>query len=368
MNERAWSQSSDTFRPISTVAINETLSPGIYIPGLDLAGYYLTRYHEKYMFPYKIYGINHKFINRIGVSYQNTTGNLGVLLNGVKCTGKSVTAELLCNKFLEELGMPVILISSRIDGLPEFLASINQDIVIFIDEFEKIYKDENGRTNSTEILTIMDGALKSEHRRLFLFTTNKRIIDENLLERPGRIRYVKEFSDLSREVIEELVNDLLVHPARKKACIDFISKLQTITIDIVKAVITEVNIHDEDPSEFADVFNTCTTTDKINVYHGKLSAEKLMTTLPFISEGSGFNYNILTASPETKKAWAKNEATIYMNQPYTELGEFVSFENGILTVNEEYEKPGTDEYLTRPIEYTIEVVRPFHKSYSDYAF
>jgi hypothetical protein len=36
----------------------------------------------------------------------------------------------------------------------------------------------------------------------------------------------------------------------------FISNLSIITIDLVKSVIEEVNIHDEDPSHFKDIFNT----------------------------------------------------------------------------------------------------------------
>lgn len=89
MSERAWSQSSDTFRPVSTMALNEKLTPAIYIPGMDMGGHFLTKYHDKYVFPYKIYGLNTSFINRIGKTFDNTTGNLGVLMNGVKGTGRN---------------------------------------------------------------------------------------------------------------------------------------------------------------------------------------------------------------------------------------------------------------------------------------
>lgn len=87
MSEKAWSQSSDIFRPVSTVSINEQLKPSIYIPGIDLGGHFLTNYSEKYVFPYKLYGVNTAFISRIQRTYENTTGNLGVLMNGVKGTG-----------------------------------------------------------------------------------------------------------------------------------------------------------------------------------------------------------------------------------------------------------------------------------------
>lgn len=178
--------------------------------------------------------------------------------------------------------MPVILINTRMQGLIEFLAAIDQDIVVFVDEYEKVFVSEEGRPNSTEILTLMDGALKSEHRRLFVFTTNNKRIDDNLLERPGRIRYLKEFSDLSKDVIIELVDDLLVHKERRDACIEFISKLQKITMDIVKAVILEVNIHNEDPSDFASFFNVYEAPKRYNIYKGKLTPKELSTAIPVV--------------------------------------------------------------------------------------
>ena len=49
---------------------------------------YLTRTQNKFDFPYKMYGIEDKFINRVVKTYESTTGNLGLLLSGVKGTGR----------------------------------------------------------------------------------------------------------------------------------------------------------------------------------------------------------------------------------------------------------------------------------------
>lgn len=363
MSERAWSQSSDTFRPVSTVSISPVLKPGIYIPGVDLGGHFLTKYHEKYLFPYKIYGVNRTFIDRVQLTYEHTSGNLGVLMNGVKGTGKSVTSEQICNRFMEVYNMPVILINQRINGLIEFLASIDQDIVVFVDEYEKVFVTEDGRANSTEILTLMDGALKSEHRRVFLFTTNNKRIDDNLLERPGRIRYVKEFVDLDRETIEELVDDLLVHKARRKACIDYISKLQKITIDIVKAVITEVNIHDEDPVAFSDIFNANESKERHSLYKGKLTETEISKTVPYIFDVERFSLPILSSPKHLQNAWEEGHADIYAN--HMDLGEFVSFESNVLTTRI-YEDDENGNEISILQHYTIETSVPYHSSYSNY--
>lgn len=357
MSQRAWSQNSDIFRPVSTMSLTQTLVPGIYIPGADMQGYYLTQYHEKYVFPYKVYGVNQSFVERVSKTFINTTGNLGVLMNGVKGTGKSVTSELICNDFMEKFNMPVILINERMKGLIEFLAAIDQDVVVFVDEYEKVFVTEDGRANSTEILTLMDGALKSEHRRLFLFTTNNKYIDDNLLERPGRIRYVKEFADLDKPTIEEIVDDLLEDKSLKEECTAYISKLQKITIDIVKAVITEVNIHGHGPSSFADIFNAKELRPTYNMYSGALTPVQMAIVLPSQSNIDRFEPNFLDASEVNKKHWAQLKRDVFVDGDY--VGEFISFENMILTVSNEDDN---DQVVLT--QYTLEKATPVHRSYA----
>lgn len=357
MSQRAWSQNSDTFRPVSTMSLSQKLVPGIYIPGADMQGYYLTQYHEKYVFPYKVYGVNKNFIERVNTTFVHTTGNLGVLMNGVKGTGKSVTSELICNDFMEKFNMPVILINQRMQGLIEFLASIDQDVVVFVDEYEKVFVSEEGRANSTEILTLMDGALKSEHRRLFLFTTNNKHIDENLLERPGRIRYVKEFRDLDKLTIEEIVNDLLEDKAFKEECIAYISKLQKITIDIVKAVITEVNIHGQGPNTFSDIFNAKELRPTYNMYIGALTPVQMAIVLPSQTNIQRFEPMFIDASETNKKHWTNLKREVWIDSDH--MGEFVSFENMVLTVSNE-----DDDDKVVLSQFTLEKAVPLHHSYA----
>ncbi len=221
----------------------------------QMGEFYLERQEERFDFPYKVYGLESKLIQRTLKTYKATTGNMGLLLNGIKGTGKTVTSKILAN----ELNMPVILISKYIPGAHFFLNTIEQDVTIFIDEYEKVYEEDS------EMLAIMDGALNSEHRRVFLLTTNKLYVNENLLQRPSRIRYLKTFQDLTPEITEEIVNDCLIHKQFKADIMKFIANLEIITVDIVKAVVSEVNIHEEAPLNFKDVFNVKKITGKYDV-------------------------------------------------------------------------------------------------------
>ena len=71
-------------------------------------------------------------------SFKGRKGNLGILLEGLKGTGKSLQAKHLC----KNAGLPVILFTADWHGptLEKFLARIKQSAILFFDEFEKIYK------------------------------------------------------------------------------------------------------------------------------------------------------------------------------------------------------------------------------------
>jgi len=223
----------------------------------DIFGFSLIPVSDAFEFPYKIYGLEESLIKRILKYYNKTeSGNLGILLNGVKGTGKTVTSKIIANK----LHQPVILVTSEIEGAEHYINSIPQDITVFIDEYEKIYKD------SKNFLTVMDGALNSVHRRVFILTTNNLYVDTNLIDRPSRVRYLKTFDNLAPEIVEEIVNDVLLIPELKDECIKYISTLEIITVDIVKTVVNEVNIQEESPMKFKSVFNASVKKGKYKVF------------------------------------------------------------------------------------------------------
>lgn len=80
---------------------------------------------------------------------------------------------------------------------------------------------------------------------------------------------MKTFEDLELDTIMEIVDDLLIHTHHRDECIEFISTLEMITIDIVKAIVNEVNIHNNPPSVFKDIFNVRARSNKFNIYLSK---------------------------------------------------------------------------------------------------
>lgn len=269
MNIR-WSVGGNEYYPREASHQLDKLPLGVYsVRENPMSGeIFLARTQEQFKFDYKLYDIETDFVKRVKVTWDNTNGHLGVLLNGLKGTGKTVTAELICN----EVNLPVLLIERAFKGLSHFLDNVQQNVVVFFDEFEKSHgggnleEDEDGTSHGGNILSLMDGTSNKEHRRLFLLTTNKPRVNQNMLERPGRLRYIKNFGDLSLASIVEIVDDLLIHPELKRTTVQFIAQLNLITVDIVKAVINEVNIHKEAPKDFEGIFNVTKKMPKYDVY------------------------------------------------------------------------------------------------------
>lgn len=210
---------------------------------------FLEEYADEFKFDFKIYGLESKFIEYVMKTFNSTTRNLGMLFNGVKGTGKTVTAKIIANM----MGLPIILVNSPYPGLANFIANISCPCVLLFDEFEKNFSKEEG--DDTMLLSIMDGVFNSPYRRVFILTTNELSINDNFIGRPSRIRYRKSFGNLQPEVVIEYLNDNLNDKSRVKEIIEFIDTLEISTIDILKCIVEEVNIHNCPISEFKHFIN-----------------------------------------------------------------------------------------------------------------
>lgn len=346
-----WTQSANNFA-LKEISQQVPLLPvGIYKFQVDqFENPFLTQIADKFHFPYKIYGIERTFIDRVKRSWQETTGNFGVLLNGVKGTGKTVTAEMICN----EMNLPVIIIPFHHKSIVSFLNEIQQDVIVFIDEFEKIY---DGYNNS--LLPIMDGALKTKHRLMFLLTTNELRIERNLLQRPSRIRYVKTFDDMTLDVIMQVVDDTLLHPELRECTIKMISELPIITMDLVKSIVQEVNIHHEDPHIFKPIFNVHTDRDELyNVF--KLNEEGVK------EEVASFT----TIEPRwiTAQGSVGNDFRIGHSYRGTILNVISESQVVVREYTTEKSQDGNIQEFEEDVVYFLEKANKTHRSFNSYAF
>lgn len=234
----------------ATQTVQAQVEPSLYDLAVTGNGkWFLQPRQVKFDIPKKIYGLETEFISRVIKSYKCSDKNLGVLLNGLKGTGKTVTGKIIAN----EIGLPIINITFAHPGMLDILSQIDFDAVVFIDEYEKIFQDDNRGL----LLSLMDGTQKTTGKLLFILTTNSMHVNPNLIDRPSRIRYVKEYGNLSRKQIVEIVADTLMpeHKDKERDLIETISHLQSLSIDLVLEIIKETNTHGESPDRFMEFFN-----------------------------------------------------------------------------------------------------------------
>ena len=206
----------------------------------------LERIDDTFRFDFKIYDLDCEDILLKIIKtwtsdlFRESNKNLGVIFNGIKGTGKTIAAKLLCNR----IGLPVIVISKPVDGILEFIQSLHFESIVLIDEAEKTFREEQ------EVLLKMIDGVYNNMRKLYILTTNKLSIDENLLGRPGRIRYIREFSNLSARAVNDVIDDNLKDVSLKEEILKLVDSLEISTIDILKVIIDECNIMGSVPSGF----------------------------------------------------------------------------------------------------------------------
>lgn len=228
----------------------DKLPLGVYDIGLSMSGWYLERLYDKFEFNYKIYNFHQDYLDYIINYYNSTDGNLGILFNGLKGSGKTVLAKLLCN----QLNMPVIIMRSfneSNDDLINFIANINTDVVLFYDEFEKTFSESD-----STILKLMDGVYNSKARKIHILTTNQLFINNNLLNRPSRLRYLINFDSLETQIVEAYIKDNLNDLQYYDDVMELVKSLSDVSIDILKQIISEINLFGFKSFEtYKDIFN-----------------------------------------------------------------------------------------------------------------
>lgn len=209
---------------------------------------------DSFSLPEKVYITNkdQKFIDKVLKQYNDSeVGFTGVMLAGTKGSGKTITAKIIANSS----NLPIINIGKNIN--PFYLAKLvrnlgNTNVCFFFDELDKILEDYD----DSALLQILDGS-DTVGKHLILFTCNDQDeISEYLVDRCSRIRYWKEFDELSPSLIQMILEDVLNDKKEAKSLQDFINEnFEVKSFDNVMSFAKEVNAFPTDTFEelFADM-------------------------------------------------------------------------------------------------------------------
>lgn len=207
------------------------------------SGFFLEKY-EKIEIKEKIYGVHEEKINKVLKSFEKFDRHLGVILSGHKGIGKSLFAKMLSIRAVES-NIPLIIVDTYIPGIASFLESIQQEVMILFDEFDKTYgsvKAEDGMADpQVELLTLFDGV--GQGKKMFVITCNNiRNLNEYLINRPGRFHYHFRFDFPSPEEIKEYLEDKLEEQYYGEiAQVIAFSKKIDLNYDCLRSIAFEIN-------------------------------------------------------------------------------------------------------------------------------
>ena len=180
-----------------------------------------------------------KLINK-SINTFNTTEKMttGVLLSGLKGSGKT----LLAKKIAKESGLPIIVVDKSVcaDEIEQFFARITTEVCVIFDEIDKYW-------NTRYLLGFLDG-VKPTCKKLVIATCNsEKEIDDYLNDRCSRIRYKKTFKGLTKEVVSNIIDDIINNKDKANAAAEYFCKsVMTISHDNVIIFAEEIKNNPND--------------------------------------------------------------------------------------------------------------------------
>ena len=204
------------------------------------SGFFLVEQPNLEVREEKVYGNHNRRLNKVFRTFQTFERNFGIILSGVKGSGKSLFARGLAEKAMKN-GYPVILVKEAIPGIAGFLMSIEQEVVIIFDEFDKTFAETEDYNPQVELLSMFDGL--DCGKKMFVITCNNvGNLNEFLINRPGRFHYHFVIGVPSVEEIREYLEDKLLpqyHDSIFKVV--KLSLFSDVTYDSLRALVFELN-------------------------------------------------------------------------------------------------------------------------------
>lgn len=296
---------ANDFSLVDSKALNvhDELPAGNYVIKVDpQSGVMYLQMVDAFTHPKKLYGHTMQTANRIMTSFKDRPRGTGVLLSGEKGSGKTLLARTVCIEAAARDKIPTIIVNApwKGDNFFTFLSAITQPCIILFDEFEKVYNTEDNEQDA--ILTLLDGVFPS--KKLFLLTCNDRFgINQNMINRPGRIYYSMEFHGLEEDFIREYTQDNLKDKAHVDSIVRITALFSEFNFDMLQALIEEMNRYGETPTEALHILNVSPVYDyatyKTNVLLGNGKAVLAEHTSPSeirqpLSQKNGIHMRVYT--------------------------------------------------------------------------
>ena len=221
--------------------------------------------------PKKLYNAEEDtvFMNRVLKYYNQTTKQTtGIMLEGLKGTGKTVMAKVLALNS----NLPILVVDPETpaDKLNAFFTKFTEtEYCIIFDEVEK-----NWRT--TDLLGYLDG-VQSTSKKLVLMTCNEiNRVSEYLQDRCSRIRYKRTFKTCDNvRFIKQIIEDKGITDTNDELYTFMATRIENLTIDNILSFIEEKQLFtDLDNETIIKDLNIKLTDTPVVSYTEKLPSSK----------------------------------------------------------------------------------------------
>ena len=272
----------------ASMDLHEKLPVGNYVVKMDAFGKFFLEHSDSFELPAKLYGDTTKRATRILNTFDSRSQSTGVLLQGEKGSGKTLLAKTI-SAMAAQHGIPTLLIDTPFCGADfnSFIEMMEQPMIVFFDEFEKVY-DHN---QQSQILTLFDGTVKTQ--KLFVLTVNDSYaVSSYMINRPGRIFYSLCYEGLSPEFIKEYIDDNLKNKNNAEDVIKIGSVFNKFNFDMLKALVEEMNRYDETAMDSLKMLN-------INIEKG--NKDYKITKLIIVGHVVDYTHNFYHIEPFTSR-------------------------------------------------------------------
>lgn len=253
-----------------SVSVTDSLPVGNYIIKINsFTGEFFLEEVDSFEEPTKVYGEQPKQIDRVFNTFMNRPNSTGVLLSGEAGSGKTMLARGVSILGAKH-GVPTLIINEAMSGeaFNQFIQSINQPCIVLFDEFEKVFDNKNQQ----QLLTLLDGVFPS--KKLFILTCNDKYrIDAHMHNRPGRIFYAFDFDGVSESFIRDYCEDNLINKKYIDNVCIIAAAFSKFTVDMVKALVEEMNRYDESPVDAIRGLNIKAETASSTKYEVSIVSE-----------------------------------------------------------------------------------------------
>ena len=212
----------------------------------------------------KAYGVHTEKLEKVMRSFRSFSRSLGLILSGDKGIGKSMFAKMICAEALKEQ-LPVVIVGACVPGLAGFLESIDQEIVVFFDEFDKIFRVGKENDDQAALLSLFDGTAGG--KKLYIVTCNELYgLNSYIVNRPGRFHYHFRFDYPTPESIREYLRDKLQESRYDEIekVVDFSRKI-SLNYDCLRAIAFEINCGSSFASAIKDLNILTTDSEEYRV-------------------------------------------------------------------------------------------------------